>query len=194
MKTAGTTHVSLLRALGMPESDAAWADFVERYADLIRGVARRRGLGEADQEDVLQDVLAQLARAMERFEYDPDRGRFRSYLRTITLRVIFAKFRQRHRAGTQQAFDDDAASHDDELGAAWEDEWRRHHLRRGLAYAQSIASESDLAAFRAYAIEGLPPARVAEAIGLTIDQVYQAKTRILKIIRDKVRVQIDEEG
>ncbi|MEM7622619.1 MAG: sigma-70 family RNA polymerase sigma factor [Planctomycetota bacterium] len=193
---SNSTHVTLLRALASSESEVVWAEFVDRYGELIRGFARRQGLSTEDREDVLQDVLLALTQAIKQFEYDPAKGRFRSYLKTITLRAIFARHRKAKRSEPrgQELIADADSPVDDQLDADWEDEWRLHHLRRGMLHAQHVASDSDLAAFRAFAIEARPSEEVAGALRISVDQVYQAKSRVLRLIRESVREQIEAEG
>ena len=73
-----STHISLLTRLGRPDDPpeyaAAWAEFHKRYGDLIRRFAMRRGLQSADCDDVLQETLMAIGRAMPDFRYDPKRG------------------------------------------------------------------------------------------------------------------------
>lgn len=90
-----TTHISLLARLSGGEDPLAWTEFCHRYGELIRNFCRAQHLQPADCDDVLQDVLMSLTKSMPRFEYDPSRGKFRSYLKTITLHAIFARTRQK---------------------------------------------------------------------------------------------------
>jgi len=143
---------------------------------------------------VLQDVLLALSKSMHGFEYNTERGRFRGYLKTITLRMIFLRFRQKKRQGTQETLEDFVGARDENFEIVWEDEWRQYHLRQAMAYAQQIASDSDVAAFRAYVIEGRDANEVADALGMSIERVYQAKSRLFKLIRGRVAEQIEEEG
>ncbi|MDZ4831603.1 MAG: sigma factor-like helix-turn-helix DNA-binding protein [Phycisphaerae bacterium] len=53
---------------------------------------------------------------------------------------------------------------------------------------------SDRAAFQRYAVDGASAKETAEAIGLSVDQVYQAKSRILRRLGELIQVQIDDEG
>ena len=82
-----STRVSLLGRLRLtPTDQEAWSEFVERYGRQVYAWCRQWGLQEADAEDVTQNVLADLARQMRTFEYQPS-GRFRSWLRTIAHRA-----------------------------------------------------------------------------------------------------------
>ena len=96
MQGQTTTHASLLIRLRDGADSAAWKEFHERYGELIRGFARRRDLQAADCDDVAQEVMLSLSKAMPGFRYDPCKGKFRSYLKTVTLRAIFRKTQQKH--------------------------------------------------------------------------------------------------
>ncbi len=189
-----STHITLLRALGAEKPGDAWPEFVQRYGGLIRGVALRRGLSPTEADDILQDVLLALTDSMKRFEYDPARGSFRGYLKTITLRAVYARFRQKRPVSTQTVVEEPGGDLAAEMDAIWEDEWRQHHLRRAMDRIPSEFSEPDVAAFRAYAIEQRPVDEVAAALGRSVDQIYQAKSRVLRRVRELVAEQIEEEG
>ena len=66
----------------------AWRTFVDLYLPLVFRYCRKRGLQDADARDVTQQVLANIHRAIEGFQYDPNKGKFRNWLGTITLREI----------------------------------------------------------------------------------------------------------
>ena len=87
MTTDQTTRPSLLIRVRDLSDGSAWAEFVEIYAPLIHRYARRRGLQDADAADIVQDVLREFARCVPRFSYDPQAGRFRGWLYTLTRRA-----------------------------------------------------------------------------------------------------------
>ena len=188
-----TTHQTLLKRLSSSHDADAWSEFSRRYGPLIRGMARRQGLQDADCDEVVQDVLSSLVRAMESFEYDPAKGKFRGYLKTITVRSIMA--RRKHQ-GTVQSCDniEDSATMDSELDQAWENEWRQYHLRLAMETVNQEFNAVDRAVFAAYAIRGEPAKGTSEAFGISIEQVYQAKSRILKRLEELIVLQILEEG
>jgi RNA polymerase sigma-70 factor (ECF subfamily) len=83
MPGAPTTQPSLLLRLRDARDDQAWSQFVDLYAPLVYGYARRRGLQDADAADLMQIVLRTVASAVGRLDYDPRRGSFRGWLFTI---------------------------------------------------------------------------------------------------------------
>src|SRR5258708_7483695 len=82
------TRASLLVRLRDPHDEAAWKQFVDLYAPLVYGFARKEGLQDADAADLSQEVLAAVAGAVGRLEYDPRRGAFRNWLFTIVRRKL----------------------------------------------------------------------------------------------------------
>lgn len=191
-----TTHATLLARLAVESDSSAWGDFLDRYGDLIRRFAAHRGLQPADADDVMQDVLLSFTRAMPGFHYDPVRGKFRSYLKTAVLRAVIRKSRQNPDAVALENIEafvtraaDDAAIDD-----AWEHEWRQYHLRQAMRTIDVEFNATDRTAFARYAVEGQPAQETADALGLSVDQVYQAKSRILKRISQLVEQQVRDEG
>ena len=62
---------------------------------LIYRSCRRRGLQDADAADVGQEVLAQVARSIRDFEYQPGRGRFRDWLGAVVRKRSPGSWRMR---------------------------------------------------------------------------------------------------
>src|SRR5690349_19854571 len=102
MDETPTTSPSLLARLREPDDGRAWAELTEIYAPLVRRVALRRGLQEADADDLVQEVFCAVARAIERQKFDPSRGSFRGWLFRITRNLVvnFLIARQRHPRGS----------------------------------------------------------------------------------------------
>ena len=201
-----STHATLLKRLSAGENPTAWREFCDRYGELIRGFAKRQGLQPSDCDDVVQETLLALIKSMPKFQYEPGKGKFRSYLKTIVLHVIFQRSRQKRgqvSLGEIEAaigswsdgdFADGQVAADPETEAQWEAEWRQYHLRRAMQTIEAEFNEKDRAAFDAYAVAGQGVRETAESLELTVDQVYQAKSRILKRLGQLVEQQVQEEG
>jgi RNA polymerase sigma-70 factor (ECF subfamily) len=189
---ARTTHTTLLKRLSEGEDRAAWREFCDRYGDLIRGFARRAGCDDHDADDVVQDVLTALVKAMPAFRYDRSKGSFRGYLKTIVVRSVSRRRCQKDPTRSLPAAEevvDDATTE-----AQWELEWRQYHLRLAMSSIDTEFSVQDRAAFHRYARQGRDAKETANELGLTIDQVYQAKSRVLRRLAALVAQQVSEEG
>src|SRR3981189_3175382 len=80
MTDSTATHPSLLLRIRDAGARRAGAEFVEAYAPLVYGFARKHGLQDADAADLTQEVLHAVSAAIGRLDYDPQRGSFRSWL------------------------------------------------------------------------------------------------------------------
>jgi RNA polymerase sigma-70 factor (ECF subfamily) len=186
------TKPSLLLRIRDAGDSTSWGEFADLYGPIIRGYCRRRGLQEADAADVGQEVLAQVARAIGAFEYQPVRGRFRDWLGTETRNKIARFFevrgRERPAAGDDPAARLEAVAEDPE----WSAEFHARILEAALARIRHDFEDATWAAFeRIWAGDQRAP-EVARDLGLTIDAVYAAKSRVLRRLREEVLALADD--
>src|SRR5262245_18036306 len=78
------TRPSLLLQLRDDRASDAWRTFVATYAPLVYRYCRKKGLQDADAQDITQAVLPRVRRFDSRLE----RGRFRHWLMTVTAHEI----------------------------------------------------------------------------------------------------------
>jgi RNA polymerase sigma factor (sigma-70 family) len=187
-----TTRPSLLLRLRDPGDDRAWVEFVDLYAPLIRRVALRGGLQDADAADLEQEVFRTVAGAINRYDPDPARGSFRGWLlriaRNLLLNLLAA--RRRHPpvgGGTDmvallEALPDPAA--DD--STVFEAEYRRRTFEWAADQVRDDFRPATWQAFWRTAVDGHEPSTVAADVGLSVGAVYVARSRVLARIRAKV--------
>jgi RNA polymerase sigma-70 factor (ECF subfamily) len=131
---------------------------------------------------------------MRGFEYDPQKGRFRGFLKTIAVRTLGKRFR-----AARPGLDQSAASRALEAAAAaddadWEAEWRQHHLRTAMQRVRTEFRATDLLAFDLLTRERRDARSVGAELGISVDAAYQAKSRILRRLRELVAEQVAAEG
>ncbi len=192
--TQPTTHTTLLARLAEGVDPSAWREFCDRYGELIRSFARQRRLQSADCDDVLQDVLMALTQSMPQFRYDPTKGKFRSYLKTVVMHAISRRIRQRGGGLPLDTIGEGDVSPSADAEQVWEAEWRQYHLRQAMRTIEAELSPTDRTAFARYALRGEDARKTAQSLGLSVDQVYQAKSRILKRLSQIIEQQVREEG
>lgn len=88
MSSAPETRPSLLIRVRDPADQAAWGEFVEIYRPVILRIAQHKGMQAADAEDIAQEVLVAVAKAVEQREHDPKRARFRTWLHRVANNII----------------------------------------------------------------------------------------------------------
>ena len=192
-----STHASLLARIAGGSDTQAWREFDERYRELLWRFARSRGLQAADADDVAQEVLHALTKRLPTFEYDPAKGRFRDYLKTSAAHAVWKKLAELSGAAKVTGGDDptpDVAVIDDAVDKSWEAEWRQYHMRLAMARIRAEFNAQDVAAFEMYAAADQAANDVASSLNLSVDQVYQAKSRILRRLKAIIAEQTADEG
>jgi RNA polymerase sigma-70 factor, ECF subfamily len=151
-----------------------------------RWLARVLRLGD-EADDLAQDDFLVVARELPRFERRRE-GSFRAWPRQVTVNRARSHWRRRRRrpaVGLDPAvgfLDRLEAPHGD-LAREWDRDHDRHVFDRLLAIVQPDFQATTWEAFRRFALDGLPAARVAAELGLTDNAVLQAKSRILRRLR-----------
>ena len=186
------TRASLLLRLRDARDAEAWREFVDLYAPLVYGYARKQGLQDADAADLCQDVLGAVAGAVGRLEYDPARGAFRNWLFTIVRNRLAnwqaARGRRVQASGdstTQQLLEQCPAPGG--MEAEWQAEWESRLIAWACEQAHRQVSETTWQAFWRTAVEGQPVKPVAADLGLTVTAVYHARSRVLARLKELVR-------
>ena len=97
-ETLPTTRQTALVRLKNPEDRDAWEEFFQNYGRAIFNVARRKGLSDADAEDVLQKTMAAVVKDIQKFEKkDQTRPQFRAWLFAIARHRLGDHFRSERR-------------------------------------------------------------------------------------------------
>jgi RNA polymerase sigma factor (sigma-70 family) len=185
------TRASLIVRLKGRADQEAWREFVEIYRPVVCRLARRKGFQPADADDLAQQVLSAVAAAVGRWEPDPRRGRFRSWLHRIAHNLIVNALTRR--APDRAA--GDTAAHDllDRQPAAEgpDSDLLRVEARREVFHwaARRIRPEFQADTWEAFwltAVEGRPAAEVAERLGKKVGAVYAARGRVMRRLKEAV--------
>jgi RNA polymerase sigma factor (sigma-70 family) len=186
------TRASLLVRLRDPQDEAAWAQFVDLYAPLVYGYARKQGLQDADAADLTQEVLGTVAGAVDRLEYDPCKGAFRNWLFTIVRRKLsnwrVAADRRARGSGdsaTQELLEQCPAPQ--VITPDWETAWEQRLFAWACERARRDVSDTTWQAFWRTAVDGIPGKQVAADLDLSVAAVYLARSRVLARLKELVR-------
>jgi RNA polymerase sigma-70 factor (ECF subfamily) len=181
-----TTSISLLERVRRLEERAAWERFVKLYTPLLYYWTCRLGMTEADAADLVQEVFTVLIAKLPEFHYDAGKS-FRAWLRTIT----YNKWRdfQRRRAadpirdGSEALPDLPAPDSEDPF---WEQEYRQHLVGRALELMQQEFQPATWKACWECVVAGRSAAEVAAELGMSVEAVYTAKSRVLRRLRQEL--------
>lgn len=188
-----STRISLLEDVRETENAEAWRAFVDRYTPLVYGYCRQRKLQESDARDVTQNVFFAVSRAIETFEYDRDRGRFRSWLGTITCREIrrYLSWVNRLR-NTKDAGGSPVSSVDQHLESEWETAFTTYLFHEAMREVRPTFAQDVWQAFDLTWLQDEAPTDVAEQLKRPVAWIYKAKFRVLKRLREEVEALADD--
>lgn len=186
------TRHSLLVRLRDGDDEQAWEEFAELYRPIIHRLARRKGLQDADAEELAQEALLAVARAVDRWRSDPDRGPFRAWLSRIAKNLA-VNMLTRTRPGQIGVGGTDfhrlLAESPDPGGEsrAAELEYRRAVFAWAAERVRDEFRETTWRTFWATCVEGREIAAVARELRLSVGAAYVARSRVAARLRQKVR-------
>ena len=182
-----TTRSSVVKAVAVTGNEAAWQRLFDLYAGFVFSIARSKGLNDADADDIVQTVFADLARNLPTFEYDRAKGRFRSYLSGLVHWRVNDRLRSGRRdAELKASFLEEAKAAAADDGGFSEREWQQAAMEEALRRIKPDVRPEHFAAFVASAIEGQDTEAVARLHGLTSDNLYQIRKRLTARLREAV--------
>ena len=89
------TRRSLITRLKNWDDHEGWREFFQTYWKLIYTVALKSGLTETEAEDVVQETVVTIAKTMEKYRYEREKCRFKTWLMRITRMRIIDQLRKR---------------------------------------------------------------------------------------------------
>ncbi len=188
---AGPTSLSLLARV-QAQDQAAWERLVSLYSPLVYGWCVRAGLQPADAADIGQEVFLAVARSIRSFRHDQAGATFRGWLYRITCNKVRDRDRAAPPGGIGIGGSDarrtleqvpvagpgssDAPVDGGETAALY---------RRAMALIRTEFEPRTWQAFWRVTVAGERPADVAADLGLTLNAVYLARSRVLRRLRDE---------
>jgi RNA polymerase sigma-70 factor, ECF subfamily len=169
----------------------AWQRLAGLYAPLVYSWARRAGLQTEDAADVVQEVFRSVLTHIAGYESGPQPGSFRAWLWTITRNKLKDHWRRQRRqpvavggSDAQELLLESPAPEclQDEEPAGTDG----GVLQRALELIRPQFQERTWQAFYRVTAEGQGPAEVATALGMSVNAVYVARSRVLARLRQEL--------
>jgi RNA polymerase sigma-70 factor (ECF subfamily) len=174
------TRSSLLFRIRDPQDAASWGEFHSVYRPLLIRYARQRGLDAESAEDVAQQCLTAVSQRLRKFE---KKRSFRAWLRGMVDHKVadhLAKFSRRAAPAGGNA----AAEADAELARLWEQTWNHRLVEVLREHLGSHFAEHTLRAFELYVLCDLPVEQIARMLNMSANQIYVAKSRVIRYLKD----------
>jgi RNA polymerase sigma factor (sigma-70 family) len=182
------TRLTLLDKLKSNHDQHAWYEFYNNYQGYIGAVIKNLNVRPSDIDDLIQKVMLISWEKLPGFEYDSEKGLFRSWLIRIAKNVVMSYFRSTFRNSNklQKFADDPLSDYDANMDQSAEKEWRVHVSM--LAW-QSIRGNYDVNAQNTFDLvsKGLKNKEIATKIELKVNTVAVYKKRIMAAMKDEIR-------
>jgi RNA polymerase sigma-70 factor (ECF subfamily) len=184
------TRASLILRLRDAADVAAWDEVVAVYGPLVFRMAQKQGLQPTDAEDAVQEVFAAVARSVDQWTQQSHKGRFRSWLLGITRNIAINILTRRPQGTVGQGGADthpllaDIPVTDNPLSGQFDLEYRREVYRWAAEQVRLAVSPATWNAFQLTHVEAMPIAKAAQQLGTSVGNVYIARSRVMKRLRE----------
>jgi len=180
------TRPTLLQRIRDLADDEAWREFHRLYAPLLYRYARARGLAHEDAEEVRDRCLEVITRKIGAFEYDKQKGGFKNWLRRMTENKVIDYLRKRRERLADSQEVRGVLDGQPSPAELWETHWQREHLKRCVRQVKCMVPERDYQVFCMLLFEEATVEEVRARFGLNNNQVYKAKSRVLRCARQRL--------
>lgn len=182
-----TTSLSLLQRLRQEPDDDAWQRLDRLYRPWILRWLVRQGVPETDAEDLGQEVFSFMHRELPGFDHSGRVGAFRNWIRAITIFNLKAYWRKRINGAARHDDVDLArlADPDDALERLWDQEHDVALAERLMQLIEPEFSPATWRAFRRQMLDGARADEVSAEMGLSVNAVLIAKSRVLRRLRQE---------
>jgi RNA polymerase sigma-70 factor (ECF subfamily) len=184
------TNPSLIARVKDLGDGVAWTEFLGIYQPVVFRMARRRGMQDADAQDVMQQVFLSISSSIENWVPGELQPPFRAWLTTIARNAITKALARRPRdaatgstsvAELLDAQPDPAATTAEILAEA-----RKEMVRWATEQIRTEFSEATWTVFWQTAIEGMSAADVATTMGRSTGAIYVARYRVTARLKEKI--------
>lgn len=193
---AFTTKKSMLKRM-RDNDEVSWKEFYDTYRPLIVLCGRDHNLTDDENEELVSQVMCELFNkdiigkySIEKipddvtFSYDPQRGRFRHYLKKIIHNQALKIYHRRKKLEVNMENDDASFKDKKNFDDMFEEEWQHLVLQQALVELRNHVHAQTYSAFELTALQGRPAKDVAEFLGISENSVYVARSRCIGALRD----------
>src|SRR5262249_32780715 len=159
----------------------------------------KAGLNDSEGQEVVQETIMTVAKKIGDFQVGSTRGSFKAWLFNTTRWRITDQFRKRaphFEPSTQRATDETGRTSTIErvpdeaslnLDKTWDHDWEHNLFEVALEKAKSAVDTLTYQMFQLHVLKEWPAAKVAETVGVKLQQVYFAKYKVSRLIKKEVK-------
>ncbi|MFC5049729.1 RNA polymerase sigma factor [Rubritalea spongiae] len=192
------TRHTLIQRLQDQKDEQAWETFTQTYASYIAVVLAKVGIPKHDINDLKQDVLLKLWQKLPAFDYNSQKGKFRSWLwlmiRNTAFNHLSSQHKQQERVELYFTSDDQSNKEiSPELEKLMQEEWKAFITLQAMTALRGKFAEKNIEIFRE-SLKGTPSDELAERFNIKRNTVNRVVSRIKeRLIIEVARLRQDLE-
>ncbi len=186
------TRDSLLLKVCESANAEAWQEFAAIYQPAVYRLARKRGLQDADAQDLAQRVLIVVSQKIADWRPTSPQGAFRSWLAAVARNAIVNALTRGTRdaaigGSSMLARLNGQLGREEENGEAEiDEEFRRGLFRRAAEQIRPEFLDATWSAFWLTAVEGLAIDEAARRLDKNAGSIYASRSRIMRRLKEKI--------
>ena len=177
-----TTSKTLLEKIKSGD-EIYWEEFYHRYSPIIRYVGHLYNFSDCECDDLVQNVMLKFFNQSGKFVYREGEVKFRTYFSTIIRSQAIDYIRKNRKADMDKQ---EELSLYTPFEEQFRKEWQKLILAEALEELRMRVDPQTYQAFELYGLQSRDPQEVAAVLGIKKDQLYVAKSRCSKILRETI--------
>ncbi|MCH2205521.1 MAG: sigma-70 family RNA polymerase sigma factor [Lentisphaerales bacterium] len=188
------TNPTLLQRVKNVYDDSSWDEFNKYYRPYIMMITKGLNMRHNDAEEIVQLIMIKIWKNIPKFNYNPNRGHFRGWIRTITVNSVrnyidTKAYKQlsldkMHETGEKTDVDDSFS--ESAIGKIADQEWENYICTMAWDNVKHHFSESVQNVFTELS-KGTDCDVIAEKLDLKRNSVYKYRKRINERLFKEIR-------
>jgi len=189
------TNVTLLQRVKNQHDDQSWEEFNEYYRPYIYMITKGLNMQHDDAKEITQLILIKLWKNLPTFDYNPDKGYFRGWLRTVTVNMVrnfvaSKAYKQESLEGIQESNESlpdlDRDFSESEIERIADEEWEVYISQLAWSNVKDVFEENVQEVYRLLC-EGMECDAIGEKLGIKRNTVYVYRKRIQEKLFREIR-------
>ena len=181
------TRLTLMERLKNAGDEKSWDEFNNVYRRYIYSIVKSMYVEESRIDDLIQDVLISVWKALPGFEYNNGKGRFSSWLATITVNKVKSAKLQKSRQINREhkAYKNQDSLDGNDLEKMFDKEWAAFLTRSAWENISQDLSETMKLCFEGF-MDGKKIKEIADELELPENTVSIYKRRVSTIMKREI--------
>jgi RNA polymerase sigma factor (sigma-70 family) len=175
------TRYTLIERLQLKYDEPSWEDFTQIYQKYIYGILHRLGVTAVDSDDVLQQVLIEIWKGVEKYKR-LENSRFRSWLSTVTRHTVCRHFRQQKKLSDIPLLILQPELSSPEIEQWIEEEWSKFIATRAMEELKEQFSAAKINVFIASS-RGFKDEDIAAEKRIALSSVRVYRSQVQKVLQ-----------